>query len=527
MAKSKEKTPEDEVARVGMVIYSDGGARPDNPGPAGWGFHGYTYNAVKPKKGSGLPDYWLTNQGYVHRSESPNGVLEATQEHWEKFKLAEDEETPSFEVTPVSYVDGYGSFAQAQSNNFAELTASIEALRYANEHQIEIVVVYTDSKYVCEGFSKWMAGWKRNNWVKRDGMPVANSQSWIELEGVVDQMKARGVVVSINWVKGHSDHAGNDAADHLATAGTARSYEAVFGKNPGSVHDVSTTPAEGYWKYDAERHPFVSKRAIYYNTDPEYVKPGMYVMGDRVKDVELLGGRNRTDSYAVVLMKNHDPAIEMMRNHQIELCDGANTICLTRLEELFNPLTHRHVTKFGRYSFSRKSRWSLDTRTLADRPLTEELNPARLATRVADAAGDLTEKLKLFLENAKEVCVTDLTPILYESTEKPQKKAKSPEGTSETVMTLKSEYKVGFASLKVDANYRDAEDVKAAPLILILGQDLLDRNALKRLESFQPKVSLITWNEAENVFRYATVVQAGEDVGIWCGYYSNLRILAK
>jgi hypothetical protein len=86
-------------------------------------------------------------------------------------------------------------------------------------------------------------------------------------------------------------------------------------------------------------------------------------------------------------------------------------------------------------------------------------------------------------------------------------------------------YNVGFAALELDVNYKSDDGILAAPVILTLGIDLLDRNALKKLEIYNPKVTIISWLEAPGVFRYATVIEANEDVGIWAGCYSNLRIV--
>jgi hypothetical protein len=118
--------------------------------------------------------------------------------------------------------------------------------------------------------------------------------------------------------------------------------------------------------------------------------------------------------------------------------------------------------------------------------------------------------------------VTDLTPILYETVVKTVKK----ESTLQRV--LKEQYTVGFAALDVMANYlSDAAtgELGQATLKLTLGIDLLDRNGLRRLEKFNPKVSLITWLESELAFRHATVIEIDGAVGIWAGMYSNIRVI--
>ena len=51
------------VPQMGIILYTDGGVRPRNPGPGGWGLHGYTYQNTEPKKGTGNPEIVLTNAG--------------------------------------------------------------------------------------------------------------------------------------------------------------------------------------------------------------------------------------------------------------------------------------------------------------------------------------------------------------------------------------------------------------------------------------------------------------------------------
>ncbi len=97
------------------------------------------------------------------------------------------------------------------TNNRMELTAVIEGLRALNRScDVEI---YTDSKYVMQGISEWIANWKRNGWKTAAKKPVKNYDLWQLLDKEV-------AVHSIdwNWVKGHSGIEGNELADQLANA---------------------------------------------------------------------------------------------------------------------------------------------------------------------------------------------------------------------------------------------------------------------------------------------------------------------
>ncbi len=99
--------------------------------------------------------------------------------------------------------------AEDTTNNRMELTAVIEALNLLKRPcQVKI---YTDSKYVLQGATEWMKGWKARGWKKADRKPVENSDLWKKLEIALDKH-----TVSWEWVKGHSGHDYNDRADALA-----------------------------------------------------------------------------------------------------------------------------------------------------------------------------------------------------------------------------------------------------------------------------------------------------------------------
>lgn len=95
------------------------------------------------------------------------------------------------------------------TNNRMELQATIEGLRALKRpcH----VIVYTDSKYVQDGISKWIHNWRKNNWKTTDKKPIKNQDLWLELD-----LEASKHEIEWRWVKGHSDHPENDRADALA-----------------------------------------------------------------------------------------------------------------------------------------------------------------------------------------------------------------------------------------------------------------------------------------------------------------------
>lgn len=98
------------------------------------------------------------------------------------------------------------------TNNMGELTAVLDLLQQT-AHVEDDLVVYCDSTYVINVITKWMAGWKRKGWRKKDGKPVLN----VEIIKALDEAMA-GRKVEFKWIKGHSGHPLNEAADKLANA---------------------------------------------------------------------------------------------------------------------------------------------------------------------------------------------------------------------------------------------------------------------------------------------------------------------
>jgi ribonuclease HI len=95
------------------------------------------------------------------------------------------------------------------TNNRMELTAAIRALEaLTRSTQVNL---YTDSQYVRQGITQWLADWKRRGWRTSRKTPVKNADLWQQLEELAEQHS-----VQWHWVKGHSGHAGNEHADMLA-----------------------------------------------------------------------------------------------------------------------------------------------------------------------------------------------------------------------------------------------------------------------------------------------------------------------
>lgn len=136
-----------------IVIYTDGGARPTNPGPGGYGA--------------------VILQGGERRELS----------------------------------GGY----RLTTNNRMEILACIRALEALDK--ASRVAIHSDSQYVVNAITKgWAAGWRKRGWIKSDKKPALNADLWERLLALVEKHD-----VDFVWVKGHAGTAENERCDQLAT----------------------------------------------------------------------------------------------------------------------------------------------------------------------------------------------------------------------------------------------------------------------------------------------------------------------
>ena len=488
---------------TGIVIYCDAGARqtggkPANPGYVGWGLHGYKYLLEEPKKGTGLPDQVLTNEGYMQKSsfasaKGTNGLQQ---------------------ITPLQYIDGFGSLSYITTNNVGELTAAIESLRWCKEHpEITQINILADSKYVVLGKNEYMEKWKVNGWLKADRMPVANQDLWKEFDALLQYYKEKEIPVLVDWVKAHNGDHGNEIADKHATIGILKAMRNEH------MCCIETTEPEGYWKWTVERHPFITHKGLLFNTLQDYQVPGQYYMSDNTREVDLFGKKSTDGAFAFVAINQPDPILEMIRDHHTKLSNNSDSLILARLDYLYNPNNHRDITEHETYAMYQRDPLRLDVFGLNGEPISRELRPAKLAIRAVEALSDLAERLDQYLQNDPRYVCTDITDVFFEKETVTKKKEVIEQ------FKLRPEITVGLASVKVTAKYNVSGTEKEKSLAITLGIDLPGRNSIKHMEELKPKIHLITWKESDKAFRYATVITTDADKGIWAGVYSNLVVI--
>lgn len=477
----------------GLVCYTDGGSRP-NGSFMGWGFHGYVYKDEKPKKGTGIPTHYPTGIGY-------------------ELKTEKDTETKP-EVKPLYYVDGYGCQTEHGSNNLAELLAANLATTKALDFNVKKVLLKTDSEYIRKGVEDWSHSWIRNNWIKQDGTPVPHQNKWLSLLKNIESLRNKDVSFKIEWVKGHTDKdpsrpevLGNTIADRLATVG-------VMGSINGETREhVTIKPAEGYWKSNIDKSPFFNHRSLYFNTLDTGSTPGEYYLGNHGKDDDMLGKKMSDGAFAVVQLKEKEPIIELIRDHQRFLSGPHDAIVILRLDCLFKQTTYEYIENYGRNAVVKKKHDRLDLCTLNNEPLTRELKPPKLAMRAIEALSSLKAILLNFKnKDVEKYQLTDITDLFYDKTTVVKPKS--------TIIKTSIKPELGSGVISVPAIVKvDDKDIK---ITLTLGIDTPHRNNLKGMESEDVKVTLVTWKDAPGVLRYCTIVESNGDIGIWAGVYSNI-----
>ena len=114
----------------------------------------------------------------------------------------------------LRYGDTERSLSGAEAhttNNRMELMAAIQALE-ALKRPCEVDLT-TDSQYLRNGITQWLANWKRNGWKTAGRKPVKNADLWKRLDEAT-----RRHTIHWHWVRGHTGHPENERADQLANA---------------------------------------------------------------------------------------------------------------------------------------------------------------------------------------------------------------------------------------------------------------------------------------------------------------------
>ena len=110
-------------------------------------------------------------------------------------------------------VEELGGADPSTTNNRMELTACLAVLERLRElPRSPDLRIRTDSRYLIDGYSRWMSGWKRKGWRTASGSPVLNRDLWEALDA------ARLPGVTLEHVRGHNGDPDNERCDAIAVA---------------------------------------------------------------------------------------------------------------------------------------------------------------------------------------------------------------------------------------------------------------------------------------------------------------------
>ena len=107
-----------------------------------------------------------------------------------------------------------------QTNQRAELTAIKRALQIVPRNKN--VNIITDSKYAIDCVTTWYQNWRENNWKTAAGKPVENKDLIEHILSMIEERRGLNVQTGFEWIKGHANNPGNEAADRLAVDGARK-----------------------------------------------------------------------------------------------------------------------------------------------------------------------------------------------------------------------------------------------------------------------------------------------------------------
>jgi ribonuclease HI len=102
--------------------------------------------------------------------------------------------------------------AKNTTANKMEMTAAINALQIVKQkYPSKPVVLTTDTEYLQKGMTEWLKAWKANGWKKSNRKPLENTELWIELDKLNQELN-----VTWKWVKKSEAHNESERASILA-----------------------------------------------------------------------------------------------------------------------------------------------------------------------------------------------------------------------------------------------------------------------------------------------------------------------
>lgn len=502
-----------------VVLYTDGGSSQETL-LSGWSIHGYVYPLVEEKKNEftkakGVPSNFGYVDGRVAKASSKLGIDRT---------YTGERGTPLFPypvndaaapVVPSHYLDFYGG-QHGTTNNYAEMTGLMEALKFIAKFKPKQAFILADSEYALKGLLVWRAGWERNGGKNSKGTVTPNWEYWKTIHAFYDTVVAEGSTeILFTHVYGHNGDAGNEKADYNANCAM------ILQRDEPGTEKFLVSDAKGYIQKVKISNRLLEQRWWYatndrasnrYDFDPRHV----YFFGNHGKaedEEDLIGKSTATAKISILFLKEQEPVLELLGGFLKErFFDGSNVMTLGYLENILQPERYANLLTHGQavlWDDKRK-----DILTTPDKvPVLKELRPTYLGYTLLDKFDGLVGVIEKYLKGNSSVVVTDITDQCLVTTQEGNKKP-----VTKPTETINPPHKAFTTELNFRLGGKDGK----VKLKLKLGQDIPLRNTLNAIGTPETKVYAITWPVADKAIRYGTIVEEDGELLFSCSLSSNL-----
>lgn len=482
---------DDVKDKICVVLYTDGGALLKPIKSAGCGVHGYFYLDEEVKSNSSSPKGYPTKHGYA------SGKVVA----------------PAYKVNVLTFFD-YRRGLGENTNNFAELSAGLFAMRLVRELDIKQFKILSDSEYFVKPVNGQLRKWVKAGFVS-NGKELANKGLWESIHEVWEDIRDNG---TLTWVKAHNGEIGNTWADLNASMAINMDLHPKYDGGEDFVH---LTPKE-FWDRTHTMSPlFTEKRLILHSEGNDGNIYFQCSFGDQWPTNEpdrrkFIGKRIADTCISVVILPEPEPVIEMISDFCRDVSHMDGLVC-GRLDLMTQGTLYHQIKETNTLTLRHNGKMITNASGVE---VLSELKPARLSWRLAHQFEWVADHLVQFIkhhnksEDSLHFKVVNITNNLY----------KVKDTKKDTVYELKA----------------DAADNEVIPcatvlngipstLTLTMNVDLPSRMDLQRMGKRCPDVYLIYWSdhEKDDLIYYATIFRIGDEYGIWVSAYSNFHILTS
>lgn len=488
------------------VFYTDGGFRTAShlltapPAVGGYGLFGYLYYETDPRKGHGTSGFTPTTVGLLN--------------HDQLGKPFSEKKLNPVKVTVRSYIQAMGGTYDCKSNNTAEVSGILAALRIINDLGITEAIIKTDSKYALYGLTEYCKKWSLNGWRKADGEPVANVNQWKEIYKFYTDLLDTGVVINVVWVKGHLDSKGNVEADKLA----GMSMNSCVNEN-GTIEVATVIDPSDMWNPTIKAHPLITESKLYYDnldTGNEIAGLNFYYTADPKKLEDDMFGKPSSDAMmACIALKEKDPVLQCIYDTCAHFKHyNSMLVFVSRIDLAFRPVNYQLIKEYGMTAL-RKDIHSMIITLPCKTPLIRQMTNQNHGEAGMNEMRKLRDLLLSFLDNsiytAPGLVVNDVTDIVYKTVETKKK------------TTIEPIFGTNDKSIEVPVVWEHPVHGKVTDKLLLT--EAINTPRFRHFKHFTNlnnlKVLVITATQSQMGYAHYTVVSSDEGYGIWAGVYAN------